>query len=249
MDSVPQASAHLSSLPDEVPWHLEWFTTVAKLQMDAWRCVESQTEVATLRLVDSREEHEALEAMLEASKPPKPEGSEPLHYLLFTPFRYSSPTPSRFRRAGEGGVWYGADSVHAACAEVAYWRMRFILDSAGLKKDDDEVVTSHTIFCAQICGTAIDLLSQPWVESAAVWTHPQDYSGTQALAVEARARGVEWIRYASVRHPGGNCAAVLSASGLVAAPPFHMQEWRCRATRQRVLFSNRALGLTYSWDC
>ena len=38
------------------------------------------------------------------------------------------PQPSRFRSAGAGGVWYGADSVHATCAEIAYWRFRFILD-------------------------------------------------------------------------------------------------------------------------
>ena len=216
--------------------------------MDAWRGVESQTEVSTLRLVDTRDEHEALEAMLEESKPPKPEGSDQLHYLIFTPFRYASPTASRFRRAGEGGVWYGADSVQATCAEIAYWRMRFILDSAGLAKDESELVTTHTIFNAHLDGIAIDLTSRPWVARVEVWTHPQDYGGTQALAAEARSRGIEWIRYASVRHPGGICAAALAVAALAKAKPLHAQEWRCRATRNRVIFHNRNLGETYSWD-
>jgi hypothetical protein len=216
--------------------------------MTAWRGVESQTEVATLRLVDTREEHEALEDLLEASKPPLPPGAQRLHYLIFTPFRYASPTASRFRRPTDGGIWYGADSVHATCAEIAYWRMRFILDSAGLAKDDAELVTSHTIFRARVAGRAIDLLAAPWVEQAARWAHPQDYTATQALAAEARARGLEWIRYASVRHPGGTCAAVLAVSALAGARPAEMQEWKCRATRQRVIFVNRSQGLTYSWD-
>lgn len=234
---------------DPAPWSDEWFSSAAKLAMDAWRGVESQTDIATLKLVDSREEHEALEAMLEASKPPKPEGSEHLHYLIFTPFRYTSPQPSRFRRSGEGGVWYGADSVHATCAEIAYWRFRFILDSAGLAKDNSELVTRHTLFKAKVCGQAIDLTSPPWINRADVWTHPQDYSGAQALAAEARHRGVEWIRYASVRHAGASCAAALTVSALNTDKPSDFQEWICRATRSKVLFYSREFGTTFSWDC
>jgi hypothetical protein len=225
-----------------------WFAAAAPQTMDAWRGVESQSDIATLKLVDSREEHEALESMLEASKPPKPEGSGHLHYLIFTPFRYTSPQPSRFRNSGEGGVWYGADNVQATCAEIAYWRFRFILDSAGLVKDDKELVTSHTMFKAQVQGQAIDLMDKPWSARADVWTHPQDYLGTQALAAEARGRGIEWIRYASVRHPGAACAAALSVSALEQAQPREFQEWRCRATRDKVLFYHRESGTTYSWD-
>lgn len=235
--------------PAPSPWHEAWFDSAASLGMEAWRGVESQTDIATLRLVDSREEHEALEAMLEESKPPKPEGSEPLHYLLFTPFRYTSPQPSRFRRPGEGGIWYGADSVRASCAEIAYWRLRFILDSAGLAKDNSELVTTHTVFKAAVRGLAIDLTTAPWTASSQVWTHPQDYSGTQALATEARNRGVEWIRYASVRDPGACCAAVLTVSALSGGKkPSEFQEWICRATRDKVLFYNRESGNTFSWD-
>ena len=85
--------------------------------MEACQGVGSQTVIATLRLVDSREEHEALEATLEKSKPAKPEGSEPVSFLL--PFRYTSPQPSGFRRPVEVETWYGADCVHASYAEIA----------------------------------------------------------------------------------------------------------------------------------
>jgi RES domain len=229
------------------PWRDDWFAITATLTMEAWRGVESQTDIATLKLVDSGEEHEALESMLEQSKPPKPEGSDGLHYLIFTPFRYTSPQPSRFRRSGEGGVWYGADSVHAACAEIAYWRFRFILDSAGLVKHT-ELVTRHTVFKAQVQGQAIDLTSPPWVAGIDMWAHTHDYSSTQALAADARHRGIEWIRYASVRHPGASCAAALTVSALSTRKPQEFQEWTCRATRSKVLFYNRESGTTFSWD-
>ncbi len=234
--------------PSVALWEDIWFDAVGVMRMDVWRGVESQHDISTLKLVDSREEHDALESMLEGSKPPKPEGSQDLHYLLFTPFRYTSPEPSRFRRAGEGGVWYGTDSVETACAEVAYWRYRFIIQSAGLAKDDSELVTRHTFFRAQADGYAIDLTAEPWAARGESWTHATDYAGTQALATEARSRGVEWIRYASVRQPGAHCAAVLSVSALAKSPPQDFDEWLCRATRHRVLFFCRSSGVTFSWD-
>jgi catechol 2,3-dioxygenase-like lactoylglutathione lyase family enzyme len=229
-------------------WEDAWFDAIGTLGMAVWRGVESQHDISTLRLVDSREEHDALEALLEQSKPPKPEGSQGLHYLLFAPLRYTSSEPSRFRRAGDGGVWYGGDSVETACAEVAYWRYRFIIQSAGLAKDDSELVTRHTFFRAQADGSAIDLTGEPWSARGETWAHPTDYAGLQALAAEARSRGIEWIRYSSIGNPGAHCAAVLSVSALAKSPPQDLDEWHCRATRHRVLFFSRAGGVTYSWD-
>lgn len=218
------------------------------MSMAAWRCVESQTDIATTKLVDSPEERDALEEMLEASKPAKPSAGAGLHYLLFTPFRYTSPHGSRFRAPHAPGIWYGADSVQTACAEMAYWRYRFILDSAGLTKSGAELVTAHTIFRAGVDGVGIDLTSDPWAAAAGVWTHPQDYSGTQALASVARDRGIEWLRYASVRLPGAACAAVLEPTALGKTRPSGYQSWICSATRARVWFSSRDSRASYSWD-
>src|SRR6218665_3992867 len=97
--------------PAQFMWDADWFQGCSTADMAVWRGVESQAQVATWRLVDSGAEHEALEAMLEVSKPPLPEGCEGLHYLLFTPFRYTSPYASRFRRPNEAGIWYGAAIV------------------------------------------------------------------------------------------------------------------------------------------
>lgn len=230
------------------PWQDAWFDAARHQSMTAWRGVESQHGSSTLKLVDSREEHDLLEEMLEASKPAVPIGGERLHYLLFTPFRYASPHASRFRKSGEGGIWYGADSVEAACAEIAYWRHRFILDSAGLVRQDTELVTVHTVFAADVRGTAIDLTSPPWSSCTAIWTDPQDYTGTQHLAVQARHRAIGWIRYLSVRHPGAQCAAVLTVDALAETTPRDFQAWTCRATRHRVLFYSRAQAATHSWD-
>ncbi|HEY3786367.1 MAG TPA: RES family NAD+ phosphorylase [Steroidobacteraceae bacterium] len=180
----------------------------APCTLDLWRAVEAQHQVATRALVDSLEEQEVLESVLEKSKPPIPAECAGRDYLLYTPFRYPPPTfGSRFRAYGDAGVWYGAEAIRTSCAEVGYWRWRFVADSHGLKRLD---AVPHTIFQATAQGPAIDLRERPLAEDAQVWRHPTDYSGCQGLARLAREARTSIIRYASVRDPlHAGCAAVL----------------------------------------
>jgi len=216
-------------------WTPAWFEkSVAGASMLAWRGVEAQHIVSTMRLVDTADEQDVLEALLERSKPPLPPMKAPKHYLLSTPFRYWPSHPSRFRPAGMLGLWYGAEELYAACAEVAYWRNRFILDSTGLLKT--ELLTEHTFFQAKVEGTAIDLTSPPWNAAKPAWTHGSDYSATHAVAEAARDRGVQWICYESVRAPGHRCAAVLDVESLeMVANGTTQQTWHCKATRESVM--------------
>ena len=222
-----------------MPWNPDWIADqTVELQMLAFRLVETQYIAATMRLVDNAAEQDLLEQMLEGSKPPVPAEAEGLHYLLAAPFRYVPPTGSRFRAANTPGLWYGADDAFCACAEVAYWRQRFLLDSAGLVKG--ALATEHSMYQAQVKGVAIDLLAPPWVEASALWTDPLDYTQTQRLGGLARDAGnVAWLRYASVRAPGHVCAAVLQPKSLsMANPEGRYEQWHCYATRDRVTFSN-----------
>ena len=94
--------------------------------------VEAQHRVSTMKLVDSLEEQELLETLLETSKPPFPPACRHLDWLLATPFRYGAfyPTGSRFRRAGmTPGVFYAAEGLATAVAEMAFYRLLFFADS------------------------------------------------------------------------------------------------------------------------
>ena len=97
----------------------------------AWRFVEAQHRVSTLKLVDSLAEQVALEDILEETKPSVPDACRHLDYLLSTPFRYRSyPNGSRFRRAGlTPGVWYGAERFETAAAEMVFYRLVFYAGS------------------------------------------------------------------------------------------------------------------------
>jgi hypothetical protein len=214
-------------------WQDAWFDDSARtLSGTLWRGVEAQHRVATLRLVDTLAEQAQLEALLEASKPPLPKEADALHYLIATPFRYRSPHGSRFRAPGEAGIWYGAKELHTACAEVAYWRWRFLVDSAGLR--GGALVTEHTLFQAQVRGRAIDLARPPWSAAAATWTDPADHAPCQALGRAARSR-VQWIRYASVRRPGGQCGAVFDPHALALPVPPVQQTWTCKVSATQAL--------------
>ena len=224
-------------------WDSSWFDgTVAVRTMLAWRGVEAQHVVSTLRLVDTPQEQDLLEQLLEASKPPTPSSApapaRPKHYLLTTPFRYHPVHASRFRPARARGQWYGGASLFAACAEVAHWRHQFLMDSEGLQAQ--VLLTEHSFFKARVRGRAVDLTAQPWLQNRAAWVHPNDYSATQAVAAAAQARDVQWLRYESARAPGHACAVVFEANCLSEPKPSldsTLQTWRCKTTQHSVLFA------------
>ena len=227
------------------PWAETWFDSAAERSALAWRGVEAQHIVATMRLVDTLDEQAVLEQLLEASKPALQAGERPKHYLLATPFRYRSPSASRFRPAGAAGVWYGAETLQTAAAEVAHWRWCFLAASEGLR--DQALVTEHTFFQAKVRGTAIDLTELPWLKRRAQWTHDTDYSATQALAKAARERGLQWIRYESARHPGGRCSAVFDVEALHLPVPPIQQTWHCKTTLTSVLMVHGGDRLAWSY--
>ncbi len=203
-------------------------------QRRLWRAVEAQHIASTLRLVASIEEQEVLEALLEKSKPEIPADAADLHYLLATPFRYSSPIGSRFRAAADSGVWYGAERERTACAELGFWRWRFLMESAGLESLGP---APQTVFRAGINGRMIDLTTAPFRRGRAEWTHPHDYSPTQSLARTARAAKIEAIRYESVRDPEhGAAVAVLAPSCFNPRKPLEQHTWFLTVRREAAIW-------------
>lgn len=191
--------------------HIELASEASDWSGSGWRVVEAQHKVATMGLVGHKvRDQEILEDILEEFKPPLPPAAEPLHWLLSTPFRYPPPPAgSRFRREGEDGVFYGAEHRATACAEVGYWRLQFWRDSDGLRDRPTSMPLTLFRFEAHV-RPMLDLTAPPLSDFADLWTDPRDYSHTQALAEQARKAGIEGLRYASVRDPGGRCLALLT---------------------------------------
>ena len=188
-----------------------------------------------MALVDSLDEQQALERILDESKPPIPAPARRLHWLLFTPFRYPPPPGgSRFRGSTDPGVFYGADEIRTACAELGYWRWRHLRESPALTAMP---VKPQTVFRTQIAAGAIDLRRPPFDAARAQWTDRDGYAACQALARTAREGGVGAIRYESVRDPQrGGCGAVLAPTGFARTTPLEQQTWMLSVTRERVVW-------------
>ena len=190
-----------------------------------WRMVEAQHTASTMKIVDNDEEQDLLETLLEGSKPARPVGALALDYLLATPFRYYPLRPgSRFRGVTDPGVFYGAESVRTAAAELGYWRRKFLEDAVDLDRLEP---VAHTAFSAQVSTPLIDLRQVPFSANAAAWLHRTDYSGTQAIALTARAANVGAIQYQSVRDPNPAwCVALLTPQAFASPKPNPlMQTW------------------------
>ena len=203
---------------------------------DAWRVVESQSQVATMKLVDDLDEQVILEAELDRSKPAIPASCTGLDYLLATPFRYAPyPHGSRFRRARQPeGCFYCSERVETAMAEAAFYYLAFFLASPGapLPRNPQE----RTAFQVPIrTSRALDLTVPPLARDRAVWTHPTDYAPCQDLADRAREARIEVLRYESVRDPaGGANLALLSPAALAASAPTSHETWWVLLRRDRV---------------
>jgi hypothetical protein len=205
--------------------------------LDLWRAVEAQHVASTMALVDTVGEQAVLERLVEASKPPVPRDVARLglHWLLFTPFRYSPPPGgSRFRGPNDPGVFYGAEQPRTACAEVGYWRWRHLRDSPGLKAMP---ARPQTVFRVPVSGSAIDLRESPFDHDRERWTHRSDYTDCQSMARTAREAELQLLRYESVRDSRhGGCGAVLDAAAFASHEPVEQQGWILTVTQARVVW-------------
>lgn len=217
-----------------------------------WRLVEAQHRVSTLKLVDTLAEQALLEDILDATKPAVPPECRHLDYLLATPFRYGAAYPhgSRFRRAGRtAGVFYAAEQVQTAVAEMVFYRLLFYAESPATPFPDD--AADYTAFAVEVsCDYALDLMAEPLVRDAA-WTHPTDYAACQSLAEAAREAKVAVIRYMSLRDPGhGANLAVLTCYAFASPEPTQRQTWRIRVgpNGAQAIREHPALGLEFARD-
>jgi len=212
----------------------------------AWRMVESQHIAATMKLVDNRDEQDLLESLLESSKPRQPDDTADLDYLLATPFRYDPKRGgSRFRAVTDPGVFYGAESVRTAGAELGYWRWKFLKDAVELERLEP---VAHTAFRVEISTPVVDLRRPPLDADASIWQHPTDYGPTQQLARAAREADVGGILYRSVRDPQPSwCLALLTPAGFAKRKPHaETQTWYLAVSPHEVTLRRDTESMQFS---
>ena len=206
--------------------------SVRPLETRAWRVVEAQHKVSTRPLVDSLEEQELLEEIIDEVKPPRPAGAAfaNLHFLLYTPFRHPPlPHGSRFGKAADRGIWYGARLVETCLAEKAYYQLLF---AAGTAARLENLTCIWSAFQAEVrAARGVDLTVEPFAEFEREISSPTSYTATHALGKSLRAADVEACLYVSARCPRRGKALALFEPAFGSRNPVGTpQTWRSTMT-------------------
>ncbi len=210
---------------------------IKSLCKEPWRIVEAQHISSSRDLVDTLEEHDCLEALLEESKPHVLKEKD---YLIFTPFRYPPlKYGSRFGQDYEPSLWYGSLELSTAFAEVAYYRLQFFNDTtAPLDYIEIPMTAFQTILSTQ---HGIDLTTTPFKAYTAEISNKHSYESSQALGTAMRNAEIEAFIYFSARTQqlGKNIAAFTPAVFQRKHHLYihHQQNWLCIANQDQIEFT------------
>lgn len=214
-----------------------------------YRLVESQEQIATLSYVDTLEEQEMLEALIETAKPPYPKQEQNLHYLLKTPFRYPPlKWGSRFGRVFEPSIFYGSKGIATTLAESAYYRLVFWYSMEG-EPVAESLRSEHTLFSVDYAvERGVKLNAGPFIEHLDVLKHSVNYAPCQQLGSAMRSSGVGAFEYASARDAqGGDCVGLFTPKALTQHEPVDMRPWLCVASAAQVSFKRKDAPGVYTY--
>jgi hypothetical protein len=190
---------------------------------------------STRKLVDSDDEQQVLETLIDTAKPPWPLGRRfvGLHYLLATPFRHPPLRyGSRFGTRRERGIFYCAEDQATVLAEKAYYVLLFL---EGTAADIEPLTRPLTVFQVRISTKkGADLTQAPFDAHVERISSPTSYGDSQRLGASMRESGVAAFRFSSARDPGGGANLGLFEPVFTTKQPGNAEQWICTATRARV---------------
>lgn len=115
-------------------------------------------------------------------------------------FTHLNPEGSRFTD-GSFGVFYAARDLETAIEETRHHRVRFMLAT-----NQGRMELDMRVYVVDLDGTLHDLRGRQAEFPLAY--HSESYGASQHMAVTLQKAGSSGIAHDSVRHAGGECAAV-----------------------------------------
>lgn len=124
----------------------------------------------------------------------------PMSSVVMAPYCHPRPGGARFN-SEERGAWYSARTLGTALAEAVHRRTAELREVGA-----PETRVEMRVYLADFSARFHDLRRARGASARAVY-HPDDYSGSQALAKRLLHEGSNGVVYRSVRDPGGECLA------------------------------------------
>ena len=201
---------------------------IKPLCAEVFRVAESQQKVATNTLVDTLEEQQMLEEMLDRVKPRIPQDCEQYDYLIYTPFRYPPlKHGSRFGKKIHPSIFYGSKNIEAAFAELAYYRFVYY-DGMMTAPKKKQKVTQHTSFSIGFQtqkGIALDKF--PFNQYKKEISDPTSYSVSQTIGEDMRDKSIEAFSYFSARAVDQINVGIFTCKVVCNAVPHALRHWSC----------------------
>lgn len=215
------------------------FEIVSK-SFDGVRCVEDQHQSASRSWVDTNEEHDLLEQIIDEVKPLQPENADQYDYLLITPFRHKS-WHSRFSRPNSDGYLYGSLDEITCLTEVAYYRFRFF-EATTAQLEPIEI--SFCVFDINVkTKRFISLCEPPFTDFSGEITSPTSYQATQPLGEAIKKEEIDAFFFPSARSTGTNFCLLsptcLKKKILSEKDKIH---WRAAITNKFIAFLRPSTG-------
>ena len=192
-----------------------------------WRIVESQEHAATRSITASAEEQSRLEALLEANKPAYLPGTERLHWLLKTPFRYPPLRHgSRFGSPYQPGILYASRELFTAMTEAAVYLWLFRggpAEPGPLRQIED----SRTALRFNLAHPESSDLTRPALKRYRKRiSDPGSYEFSQSLGDALRDAGAGMIWFRSARAGDGINCAVLDPKAINRRSRPRQEQWQ-----------------------
>ncbi len=213
--------------------------------------MESQEDAGTLSLVDSLDEQDILESLLDGVKPPYQAGSEQRHYLISTPFRYPPlKHGSRYGHQLMHSFFYASESLHTALSESAYYRFLFIDDMQIAY--DSAIISQHLSFSVNAhSGSAMQLTNIDNGDLLAQLQDKSSHSLCQAIGEYlVNTEEVDLIRFPSARCNEAINVAIISHSVITSKKPQEQIKWTFQTEFDKLVIrsSERVMHSFYKSD-
>tara|TARA_R110000737_G_scaffold281832_1_gene288456 strand:- start:1093 stop:1836 length:744 start_codon:yes stop_codon:yes gene_type:complete len=204
-----------------------------------YRIVETQEYAATSSLVNTLEDQDLLEQLLDNVKPAYKAGTEKLHYLISTPFRYPPlQYGSRFGSILVPSFFYASENISTTLAECAYYRFVFLDD---IKIPYTKPVRSeHMTFGVNIKTDKMSDVSN--IASDEIINRvmsPFDYRFTQQIG-QALTQDSDTlvIRFQFIRDKAHKAnVAIAEPKAITSKKPLDNMNWICQTTLSTISFN------------
>lgn len=209
-----------------------------------FRIVESQEQSATMGLVDTIEEQDLLERLLDDIKPAYEAHTSDRHYLIATPFRYPPlEYGSRFGTIRMPSYFYASETVETMLYECAFYRFVFLDDMES--PYNSPIHSEHMSFSVKTKTTnAIDLTTILDSELTELLTDKTSYSLCQQLGQYlVEETSVDTIRFKSARHKTGINVAIGHSEVIISEAPELQNKWIIQTETNRISMRSQELGI------